>query len=297
MHTTSIALIAAFLLHGCVAGPGEGLPHDANPVAGIMAQIRNERSALVMVAAHRGAHKNAPENSLASIEEAIRLGVDIVELDIRVTRDGVPVLMHDATVDATTDGTGSVDQMTFDQVRQLRLKARRGREPSIPLTDALVPSLQEAMRLTRGRIAVDLDLKTGVVAPIAETIDATETGGQALWFGRPSPALDLAVRHAEVAILMPRAYSLDDVAEICSRYPTAEIIHIDSSFFTAETVRAVRACGARVWINALGEPDKAIAAGDTAAALAPLIEGGANVIQTDEPEAVLAHLRALGRRD
>jgi len=297
MRFPGICLVAFLALYGCVAGPELTAGQVSDPVAGIMARIRDEHSPVILVAAHRGAHKDAPENSLASIEAAIRLGVDIVELDVRVTRDGVPVLMHDATVDATTDGTGPIDQMTFDQVRQLRLKARRGKEPGIPLTDALVPSLQEAMRLSRGRIAVDLDLKTGLVAPIAETIDATETGGQALWFGGPSPALDLAVRHSDVAILMPRARSLDDVAAICSRYPTAEIIHIDNSFFTAETIRAVRACGARVWINALGEPDKAIAAGDIAAALAPLIEGGANVIQTDEPEAVLAHLRASGRRN
>src|SRR5207244_9942203 len=61
-----------------------------------------------VVVAHRGVHTSAPENSLASVREAIALGVDMVELDVRTTRDGRLVLLHDETVDRTTDGSGRV---------------------------------------------------------------------------------------------------------------------------------------------------------------------------------------------
>lgn len=291
------AMISALLaLTALSDGTAIAAGRPSAKAARLVAQVADETSNRVLVAAHRGAHKNAPENSIASIKDAIALGVDIAEIDIRVTRDGVPVLMHDATVDATTDGSGPIEQMTFDQVRKLRLKARRGKEPGIPLTDQRVPSLQEALRVARGRILVDLDIKTDQIAPVIETVNAVEAGAESLWFDSRPELLDQIVAHGETVVLMPRAYELKDVQTICARYPATQVIHIDSSFFTPEVVRTIKACGARVWMNALGDVDKAIAAGGGQAALAPLLQGGANVIQTDEPEALLGLLRAAGRR-
>src|SRR3979411_459876 len=75
----------------------------------------------VAVIAHRAEHSQHPENSLSGIRRAIELGADFVELDVRTTVDGRLVLMHDATVDRTTDGKGVVAQMPFDSIRALKL--------------------------------------------------------------------------------------------------------------------------------------------------------------------------------
>src|ERR1041384_3084618 len=71
----------------------------------------------VIVIAHRGANKFAPENTLAAFRKAIEMGCDYVELDVRRTRDGALILMHDRTVDRTTDGKGAVDQMNVSEIR------------------------------------------------------------------------------------------------------------------------------------------------------------------------------------
>jgi len=73
----------------------------------------------VFVVAHRGASAYAPENTMPAFEEAVRLGADYVETDLRATRDGAIVCVHDARVDRTTTGTGLVSELTVDEVRRL----------------------------------------------------------------------------------------------------------------------------------------------------------------------------------
>src|SRR5690554_1673670 len=75
----------------------------------------------VLVVAHRGAHTEVPENSLASIDKAVEAGAHIVELDVRRTQDGVFVIMHDRTLDRTTTGSGEVANHTYAELQSLRL--------------------------------------------------------------------------------------------------------------------------------------------------------------------------------
>jgi len=74
---------------------------------------------IAFVAGHRGDSTVAPENTLPAVRAAIAAGYDYVEVDVALTADGVPVLMHDATVDRTTDGRGPLAELTLDQVRRL----------------------------------------------------------------------------------------------------------------------------------------------------------------------------------
>jgi glycerophosphoryl diester phosphodiesterase len=88
-----------------------------------------------------------PENTLAAFEAAIGAGADAVELDVRLTADGVPVVLHDAEVGVVTDGAGTVHRMSLADVKRLRV---RGEE---------VPTLDEVLELCSGRIGVDLEVK------------------------------------------------------------------------------------------------------------------------------------------
>ena len=90
-------------------------------VKDIKKDFLNPKSNTVLVASHRAAHNQFPENSIPAIKEAIRLGVDILEIDVKVTSDGVPVIMHDGTVNRTTTGKGKLEEMTFAQLNQLFL--------------------------------------------------------------------------------------------------------------------------------------------------------------------------------
>lgn len=72
--------------------------------------------------AHRGDWRNFPENSLEAIDNAVKMGVDIVELDVQRTKDGVLILMHDRTLDRTTTGKGYIAETNMEDIRKLNLK-------------------------------------------------------------------------------------------------------------------------------------------------------------------------------
>lgn len=101
-----------------------------------------------VVVAHRGASAYEPENTLRAIRWALDLGVQAIEVDVRRTRDGELVLLHDETVDRTTDGTGRIVELALEDSR--RLDAGRGER---------VPTLDEALDITKGRGTLLLELK------------------------------------------------------------------------------------------------------------------------------------------
>jgi glycerophosphoryl diester phosphodiesterase len=107
--------------------------------------------AFPVVVAHRGASSTHPENTLPSFEAAIQLGAPVVELDVRLTSDGHPVVMHDADVARTTDGAGLVHELSLDQLRGLNAGTRAH--------PAAVPTLREVLELASGRAGVAIEIK------------------------------------------------------------------------------------------------------------------------------------------
>ena len=121
---------------------------SARSIDDILFRWQNPSDKDIFVVAHRAAFMEngqiiLPENSVPSIEYAIELGVDMVELDIRATRDGHFVLIHDATVDRTTNGSGSVADFTLAELRKLVLV----NEVTGELTEHRVPTLQEVYQV------------------------------------------------------------------------------------------------------------------------------------------------------
>ena len=104
-----------------------------------------------LVVAHRGGAGLAPENTLAAFRRTLDLGVDAIELDVRLSRDGHPVVIHDATVDRTMEGRGRVGAMPLAALQALRSRAGGG---------GGVPALREVLALGRGRARVLVDVKT-----------------------------------------------------------------------------------------------------------------------------------------
>lgn len=263
-------------------------PASAQPA--LIEALKDGRSQRVLVTAHRAAHDAFPENSMAAIERAISLGVDIIEIDVRLTKDGVPVLMHDDSVDRTTDGQGKVKELTFEQVSALRLVGKDDKP-----TEHRVPTLTEAMLAAKGRILVDLDLKTGDVEPTLSRIIETGTLGQTLFFNGNYAYLQKFLTIHPGVLVMPRAHSTEHAGAAGSTF-RPEVIHIDEGFNTAATFKAALLSDSRLWINALGDPDKLVAQGKAAEGINPLLAQGASIIQTDQPAMVIAYLKSIGRR-
>jgi glycerophosphoryl diester phosphodiesterase len=256
----------------------------------ILVKFHDAKSEYVMVAAHRAGHNGHVENSLSAIQHAIDIGVDIIEVDVKVTKDSVVVLNHDGKIDRTTNGTGDPEKYTWAELQQFRLEMPDGK-----ITNERLATFEEALKMVKGKAMIDIDIKTDNLKPVVDAIKKTGTANQVFFFDNDYDALKEVLTRLPEALLMPRAYSYQ-MADSALKVFTAEVIHIDESFYTSELSTLINSKNARIWINALGEPDDQIRNGQQEKALQELLKHGANIIQTDEPEKLIGILKEKGLR-
>jgi glycerophosphoryl diester phosphodiesterase len=107
-----------------------------------------------LVVAHRGASSDEPENTIAAFQAAVRAGADVVELDVRLTSDRIPIILHDPDVSATTDGNGPVHGLALAEVKRLEASRGAGDRHEIPTLEEALEAIGES-----GSTAVDLEIK------------------------------------------------------------------------------------------------------------------------------------------
>ncbi|MBP2295868.1 glycerophosphoryl diester phosphodiesterase [Azospirillum rugosum] len=218
-------------------------------------------STLPRLIGHRGAKESAPENTLASLREAARQGARWVEVDVMLTRDHQPVLIHDDTLNRTTSGFGPVPDLTLAELK--RLDAGSWFDPRF--ASETVPTLEEALALIADLgLGLNLEIKPypGQDVPTAEIAIATL---KRLWPpDRPLllssfevPCLEVA---RDLAPDIPRGYLLweppADWAAIADRVGAATLnVHQDRQ--TAESVAAYRATGRPVLAYTVNDPQRA----------------------------------------
>jgi glycerophosphoryl diester phosphodiesterase len=134
----------------------------------------------VYVVAHRGAHIGIPENTLAAYEAAIEMGVDFVEIDLRTTKDGRIVSIHNKEIDSyvTNGRRGLVSEMTLEQLRQLDIGSRIGPQWS----GERIPTFEEILELCKGRVGIYLDLKDASVDKVVSIVNKWNMARQVLWY-------------------------------------------------------------------------------------------------------------------
>lgn len=269
----------------------------------IMDRLRNPDGNDVLVSSHRSDWLHDPENSVVAIEGAIKIGVDIVEMDARPTRDGHLVLMHDKTVNRTTTGQGAVGSLTLDAIKKLRLKDAKGR-----VTACTVPTLEEALLAARGRVVVCLDKSSGYYKQARAVLKRTGTLGQVIltipkgltqYRNEVGPEVDDVV--AMPVLYLDRADVLQQIPNPSDERKPA-VISFDfktSEYPTLQKIRELRKNGTRVWVNSMwvqqdaGHDDEK-ALKDPEANYGWLINLGFNVIQTDQPEFLIQYLKGKG---
>ncbi|MBA9077558.1 glycerophosphodiester phosphodiesterase [Rufibacter quisquiliarum] len=111
----------------------------------------------VAVIAHRGASGLAPENTLAAIRKALDTEADFIEVDVHQSKDGQVVVIHDATVDRTTNGTGAVANLTLAQLKELDA----GSKHDSSFTGERIPTLAQVLKLVKGKKKLLIELKKG----------------------------------------------------------------------------------------------------------------------------------------
>lgn len=139
-------------------GLAEPIFAQTNPSFSLLREKENKNE-YVWVAAHRGDWIYAPENSIPALEHAIAFGADMIETDVRLTKDGKIIMMHDYSVDRTTDGKGMIADLTFDEIQKLHLRNNFG-----GMTDLKVPTLEEYIQIAKDKILLYLD-KAGYDLP------------------------------------------------------------------------------------------------------------------------------------
>jgi glycerophosphoryl diester phosphodiesterase len=305
MKTNKMKLAAYWMLF-CALAP-DGQAADAARTEKLRAEFLRADSPRVLVAAHRGDWRHAPENSLPAIEKCVALGVDIVELDLQRTADGVLVLMHDSKLDRVTTGKGRVADRTLAEIKQLRLRnglGRAGREQ--------VPTLEEAMLATKDRILVNLDKAYNHWPEVLPVLQRTGTLRQVIMKGSvpvEEARRDLGATLEQVLFMPVLDLGEPGARRLLSGYRDArlpaayELVFADDKHLDDALGPALRREGARVWVNSLwpslcgGHDDDLADAGDLAGAYDWLLARGVNVIQTDRPALLLACLRQRGLHD
>lgn len=254
----------------------------------------------VGVSAHRGASAELPENTLAAFRRALEQGAEGIELDVALSADGVAVVLHDATVDRTTDGTGDVAALTLQELRVL--DAGGGER---------VPTLDEVLALAAGRAEVNIELKSADAAPAVAACVARHP--ELTWFASSGQwtALEelltlvpgarvypLTLGVATTAHLRAAAVAagydadavdadlerfshlgrgLDDALEFAARVGAAGV-STWAEGLGAEDVERIHAAGLAAWVWTVNDLDRA----------EELMRMGVDAICTDIPGGVLA---------
>lgn len=304
MKRVFACLLALVVLAGC-SGEARQSAAPENRAEGLRARLLAGDTTAVFVVAHRGDWRYAPENSIAAIEHSIAVGVDVVELDLQLTRDSVLIVMHDATLNRTTTGKGRVADWTLDSIRTLKLKNGCGIR-----TKHTVPTLEEALLAAKGRVLVNLDKADRYFDLVAPVLERTGTMRQIVMKGsKPADeVLALYGQYLDEVIYMP-IVNLDseNAAELMQDYisdlkPAAYELLYAQAEDTAMPLRMRDTLRGRalIWYNTLwntlcGGHDDDLSLEDPDAAFGYLIDTlGARIIQTDRAEHLLSYLRQRG---
>lgn len=281
----------------------------SNSAAKVWAHLQHPSAEYVLAVSHRGDWRYAPENSLMAIQRCIDLGLDVVEIDVRLTKDGHLVLMHDLRVDRTTNGQGLLADMTLEEVKALRLKNACG----VRHSRQQVPTLEEVMTLTKDKIMVNLDKTEGeTVREAFEILKKTGTVQQGIFKGN-DPLELMRARYGDLMdsiVYMPKIwYNTPDKAAYLEAFneelaPVAYEMLFDTeqSPVFAE-IKHMNQKGISVLAIALwdelcaGHTDERALLEGPDAAWGWLIEHGANAIMTDRPAELMAYLQRKGLRE
>lgn len=236
----------------------------------------------IAVIAHRGGASLAPENTLAAIRRAIKLRVDYVELDVRITKDGHLVLIHDSTLDRTTNGSGQVREMTLNELR--RLDAGSKFHPKY--RKEKIPTFEEALELCKGKVHIYVDHKEAPIEKVIEEILKHQMQNSVIVYSNPNRLMEWKRQQPNIPVMpsLPTGFRrLGGITEFQKVYKV-EALNGNLVEWSKELVAESQSIGMKVYVDNLGPNDniegfrKAIAMG---------VDG----IQTDYPDLLIKFLK------
>ncbi len=170
----------------------------------------------VRIIAHRGASAYAPENTIAAFRKAKELGAQWFELDLYLSADGIPVVMHDNTVDRTTNGTGRVSDKTVEELQRLDA----GSWFDAAFAGEKIPTLEEALVFAKGTMGIYIEIK--------DTNSAL-----------PEKVLDLLRTHDMEEDVVIQSFSLDQLAATRALHKEIAIEYLTGAYKEIDLQKAV----------------------------------------------------------
>ncbi|MCI2082361.1 MAG: glycerophosphodiester phosphodiesterase family protein [Bacteroidales bacterium] len=264
-----------------------------------IADIHNPKTKDVIVISHRADWRNFPENSIPAIESSIAMGVDMVEIDLKMTKDSVLVLMHDKTVDRTTNGHGEVSDLTYAEISQLNLVSGHGCE-----TEWKVPTLEEVLNVCRNRITINIDQGLAYYNEVHKLLVKTGTLDQIIIKGNKTPAevYSNLSEYKDNITYMPiinfRSKEGPKLLAEClkGKAPVAyEVCWTKWTPEVSEACKEIIASGAKLWVNTLWNSLNGGLSDDRAfydrSVYTRILSFGASMVQTDRPEMLIGYLK------
>ncbi len=246
----------------------------------------------ILIAAHRGIHSKFPENSIPAIEECIKMEIDIVEIDIRETKDKVPVLMHDSSLFRTTGSHKKISELEFSDLKNYPLLFDEDK------TEHLIPSLEQVLQLAEKRIILNLDYKL-------DDLEAFKRAYSLITKFDMEKQVIITLNNLE---LIPELYSLNPDIRImpvafswwkinmATSYDFLDIIQLYHRPYSNYRIHKLEEKEIDIWVNALQKYDRLEKSGRNGFEKLIYIKK-ADIIQTDYPEELLVFLREKGLHD
>ena len=234
------------------------------------------------VVAHRGDHVHYPENTLAAYEQAIKDGADYVEIDLRTTKDGKLVSLHNESVDRMTNGTGLVRDLTFEEIERLKIKVG----DNLNADNYIIPSFQQILKLCKNKIYIYIDFKEADPAVVYPILKEYGMDKQVLvYINEPIQLTQWrkAAPKMPLMLSMPDSvHQVSDMANFINQYHP-DVLDGDYKQYSDQMTAFAKTQHIPVWPDAQSnkedEKDWSLA-----------ISKGLSGLQTDHPEALLQYL-------
>ncbi|GAB5408319.1 MAG: hypothetical protein BalsKO_06840 [Balneolaceae bacterium] len=252
--------------------------------AEVIQTIRELSEDNILICVHRATNKDHPENSLSAINASIFLGVDIIELDVRTTKDDSLVIMHDHDIDRTTNGSGYVSTMTYQELLEYNLLH------SDTLTNEKIPTLRQVLKITYDKkVILNLDLKDINVEDYYALLREFKMEHKVMsYIWDPELMTDILDLDSLYAVL-PLANNIREV-RYYNEYVLSKLIHFTDESYKDEIIQEAKNNEQLIFINSLWETDEFFLEGNTAKMDSLIIKNPA-IIQTDYPEELLKYLK------
>lgn len=195
----SLLLIPLFSLHSCKSKEGEENYIKFKKIKDTQQYFAYKGDKSILISGHRGGRESGyPENSIEGFQRVLTQMPAFFEIDPRLTKDSVIVLMHDPTLDRTTNATGNLSDYTFAELQSFRLKDHEGN-----ITSAEIPTLEEVIKWSKGKTVINLDKKDVPLHMIVDLIKkhkaekhvmlTVHTGAQARYYSDRLSGIMLSV--------------------------------------------------------------------------------------------------------